>query len=79
MFYVYILLLSNGILYKGQTENLEKRLSEHFSGNVKTTKNKLPLKLVHVEICSTRKEARRLEKYFKSGFGREIISELVND
>ena len=35
-----------------------------------------PLKLVHVELCETRLIARKLEKYFKSGFGREIITQI---
>ena len=39
-------------------------------------KNKLPLKLVHVEICNNRKKARSIEKYLKSGFGRELIKEI---
>ena len=38
-----------------------------------------PLKLFHVELCKTRKEARKLEKYFKSGYGREIIELLEQD
>ena len=78
MFYLYILKLSNGTYYKGQTEDLEKRIFEHRTGKVQTTRNKLPFKLIHVELCSNRIEVRNLEKYFKSGFGREIIHELVN-
>lgn len=77
MFYVYILQLSDGTFYKGQTENLNKRLEEHLSGNVRSTKSKRPLYLIHVEICDTRLEALEIEKYFKSGFGREIISEIA--
>ena len=77
MFYVYILQLCDQSFYKGQTENLANRLNEHLSGSVKTTKSKLPFKLIHVELSSSRTEARDLEKYFKSGFGREIIRELA--
>lgn len=77
MFYSYILQLSDNTFYKGQTENIDKRLNEHLSGNVKTTKNKLPFKLIHVEICKNRQAARRIERYFKSGFGREIIHEIA--
>lgn len=64
--------------YKGQTEDIDKRLKEHLTGNVQTTVNKLPFKLVHVEICNNRQQARQLEKYFKSGYGREIMHELDN-
>ena len=77
MFYVYILYsLKTGEFYKGLTNSLTRRLNQHFSGKVKSTCKKLPLKVIHVEICKNRQEARNLEKFFKSGFGREIIEEI---
>ncbi len=78
MYYVYVLKsLKTGQCYKGLTNNLEKRLKEHQKGKNKSTRLQLPLKLVHVEICKNRIEARQLEKFFKSGFGREIITEIM--
>jgi putative endonuclease len=78
MYYVYILQsLESGEFYKGLTNNINRRLIQHFACEVKSTKSTLPLKLVHVEICKSRLEARKLEKYFKSGFGREIIKEIL--
>ena len=78
MWYVYILKsLTKGDFYKGLTDNIDRRLQQHFTGQVVSTKNKLPLKLIHVELCNSRIEARIMEKYFKSGFGREIIKELA--
>lgn len=47
-------------------------------GQCSSTKKILPIELVHVEICQNRIEARKMEKYFKSGYGREIIEELFN-
>lgn len=77
MYYVYIIKsLKTKEFYKGQTDNLDRRLNEHFTGRTKFAKNKLPLQIVHVELCENRMEARKLEKYFKSGYGREIILEL---
>lgn len=79
MIYVYILkCLKTGEYYKGLTSNIENRLVEHLEGKVTFTKNRLPVKLIHVEICSDRKAARKLEKYFKSGYGRENILEIDN-
>lgn len=66
----------NGRYYKGITDNIDRRLDEHLRGKCKTTKRMLPINLVHVEICANRQVARELEKFFKSGFGREIISEI---
>jgi putative endonuclease len=77
MYYVYILKLSDGRYYKGQTRDIGRRLKQHESGRVESTKSYLPYELVHVEICGSRLDARKLEKYFKSGFGREIIGEFV--
>jgi putative endonuclease len=78
MFYVYVLQsLKTKEFYKGLTDDIDRRLHQHFSGYSHSTKNKLPLKLIHVEICQDRLETRHLEKFFKSGFGREIISELA--
>ena len=77
MYYVYILKsLNTGEFYKRLTADIEKRLKQHFSGQSKSTKYRLPLELVHVEICKTRLEARKTEKFFKSGYGREIINEI---
>jgi len=78
-YYVYILKGSNGKFYKGITNNIEKRLRQHELGQSKTTSDMKGFKLVHVEISRTRVEARKMEKYFKSGFGREIVKELFGD
>ena len=74
--FVYILKGNNREYYKGLTSNLEKRLNQHLLGQNTTTKQMGGFVLVHVEVCHSREEARNLEKYFKSGFGREVISEL---
>jgi putative endonuclease len=80
MFYVYILKsLKNGLFYKGMTNDVERRLDEHNHGHSITTKKYLPVELVFVQICESRLEARKLEKYFKSGYGREIIKEFLNN
>ena len=76
-YFVYLLQCKNGETYKGLTSNIEKRLNEHQKGRVVFTKDKRPFRLVHVEICVNRKKARDLEKFFKSGFGREVIKDLI--
>ena len=78
MYYVYILQsLLTGEYYKGFTHNFDKRLKQHQLGKVTSTKSKLPLQAIHVELCNTIKEARSLEKYLKSGYGREMIEEIA--
>ena len=79
MWYVYILYsYKYKAFYKGLTRNLDNRLKRHFAGKEQTTKKMLPLELLHVELCKSRVEARKLEKFFKSGYGREIIIELFS-
>ncbi len=80
MHFVYILTCLKGeYFYKGLTDNLERRLQQHIDGKVSSTKNKLPIELIHVEICSDRVYGRQMEKFFKSGYGREIIEEIIDD
>lgn len=80
MYYLYVLKsLKTGNYYKGITNNYERRLKEHFSGESKTTKKMLPFRLVYLEDCRNRTEARKLEKFFKSGYGREIIKEMADE
>ena len=78
-YFVYVFKCVTGEYYKGTSNSISRRLKDHESGKVDFTKNKLPLKLIHVELCSTRKEARKLEKFLKSGYGREIIKEIAEE
>ena len=78
MFYVYVLQsLKDKNLYIGMTSNLEARIKRHNAGYEKATKRRTPFKLLHSENFETREEARQREKYFKNGFGREIIRALL--
>jgi putative endonuclease len=78
MYTVYVLQsLKDGFLYIGMTSDLENRIKRHNAGYEKATKGRIPFKLLHQEIFPTRLEARAREKYFKSGFGREIIKKLL--
>jgi len=79
MYYVYILQSkSDGSLYKGMTDTLERRLHEHTLGKCLSTKNKRPLDLVYLESFDSRADARIREKYFKSGIGREVLHEMLD-
>ena len=77
MFYVYaISSLKRAYIYVGLTTNLELRLKRHNSGREKTTKPYLPFELLHSETCSTRILARKREKYWKSGVGKEQLKRM---
>jgi len=61
------------------TSNIERRLHQHNkrSSNTRTTKNLSDYELIFCQIVKGRSRARMLEKYLKSGIGREIRSEIV--
>lgn len=77
MYYVYIMKsLVDETHYVGLTASVERRLIEHNGGKNQSTKARKPWELIHVEMVVERKEARALEKFFKSGYGREITQEI---
>lgn len=55
------------------TSNLNNRLERHFKGREKTTRAYIPFKLIFTEVVETRLEARKKEKYWKSGVGKEQL------
>ncbi len=79
MIYVYILKSEiSDRFYVGMSENVDKRLREHNSGKVKSTKAFKPWKAFFFESFNTRAEAREQEKFYKSGVGRKIIRDKWN-
>lgn len=78
-YFVYVLQSEiDGRLYKGQTNDIDKRLIEHNSGKTISTKGYMPWKLVYFETFQTRGSAVLREKYFKTGSGREFLKNIVN-
>ncbi len=64
--YVYILRCSDGTLYTGWTNNLERRLEAHNSGEgAKYTRSRRPVELVYSEAYVTKSEAMSREAEIK--------------
>ena len=73
-YFVYILQsLKDNNFYIGLTNDPERRIKQHNNGKVSSTKARRPFKILHEEQFDSRKEAREKEKFYKSGFGRELI------
>ncbi len=72
-FCAYVLKCADGSFYKGQTNDLYRRLEEHIVGEVSWTANKHPIELIHWEFFLTREESVKREKELKSGFGRKWL------
>ena len=68
MYFVYILRTPSNTLYIGQTNNLNRRISEHNLNKNKSAKylrGKTPAKLIYVEKYSTLQEAMKREWQLK--------------
>ena len=79
MFFVYVLYSpKHNRTYTGLTANVQKRLSQHNLKHNKSTKAFGPWILIYQEEFKTRIEARKREKYLKSGIGREFVKTLLN-
>ena len=73
MYRVYILRDIKGRVYKGCTNNLERRLSEHRRGKTKTTSRMIGITVIYTEQYETFQEARDRERYFKTAAGRRWL------
>lgn len=79
MYFVYaIKSLKDGRIYVGLSLNPERRLLEHNKGETRSTKGYRPWKLVFVEYCGNRENARQREKILKSGYGKEFLKNKYN-
>ena len=63
----------DGKFYTGFTSDLEKRLNEHNSAKVYSTKRRIPLDLIYFEFCLNIDDAIHREKYLKSTYGKRFI------
>lgn len=73
----YILKCSDGTLYTGWTNDIEKRLTAHNAGKgAKYTKSRRPVELVYLEKFDTKEEAMRREHAIKQ-LKRQEKLELV--
>ena len=66
MNYIYIVRCSDGTLYTGWTNDLEKRIKAHNEGRgAKYTRARRPVELVYSETLETKEEAMRREYAIK--------------
>jgi putative endonuclease len=78
MVVVYILRsLKDEKLYIGITENIEARVKRHNKGQVSSTKKRRPFVLLHTEEFDDYGQARKREKFLKSGPGHRELKKLL--
>jgi putative endonuclease len=74
MYYSYVLFSEkDNEFYIGFTKDLKLRFEKHTKGQVESTKNRRPLKLIYYEACLNQSEATKREKYLKTYHGKIFL------
>jgi putative endonuclease len=76
MFYVYVL-RSGEHRYIGMTNDIDRRLIEHDSGQSFATKAHAPWELFYFEAHTNEEDAKRREKYLKTTQGRQALKRML--
>ncbi len=77
-YYVYVLLsLKDGKKYTGYTKNLSSRFEAHQKGNVCSTKQRRPFRLIYFEGCLSQADALKREKYLKTHYGKMYLGKRL--
>lgn len=77
-YYVYILQsLKDSKYYIGSTSDVEARLQFHNAGLQRSTRNRIPFRLVLSEVFPTKAEALKREKQLKSWKGGRPFVKLL--
>jgi putative endonuclease len=72
MYYVYVLYSKKlNRLYKDYCSVLERRIKQHQSGRVKSTKLTKDWELIYYQVFINKTDALREEKFLKTGKGKE--------
>ncbi|MGB5849736.1 MAG: GIY-YIG nuclease family protein [Ignavibacteriaceae bacterium] len=82
MFYFYILKSNTNIkcrYYIGHTKDIEKRVKEHNSKPVRSTKAFIPWKAVYTETFNSKSEAFKREQQIKSYKSGEAFKKLFEN
>ena len=61
----------------GSTDNVRRRLTEHNSGKVDSTKGRIPFSLEAYIAVRDQNKAIELEQYFKTGSGRALLKKRI--
>jgi putative endonuclease len=80
MYYVYVLLSErDNLFYVGYSQKVDERLKCHNSGKNQSTRSRRPFKLLYYEAHTSKVDAMRREKYFKTTKGKVTINQILRD
>ena len=79
MYYTYILQSRlKKRTYTGVTDNPDKRLREHNSGKVISSRKYRPYEILHIDEFDNKRQARAKEAFYKTTTGRRRIKEILD-
>ena len=79
MYYIYVLRsFKYDQFYTGYTKDIKRRINDHKTGRVQSTKYKRPLKLVYYEASISEADAIHREKYLKTSYGKRYIKNRLS-
>ncbi|MBL7072880.1 MAG: GIY-YIG nuclease family protein [Candidatus Omnitrophica bacterium] len=80
MYFVYVLKsLKDDKFYIGFSEDVKRRIKDHNSGKVLSTKDRRPFKLIYYEAHLSKKDALRRENYFKTTKGKTTLKQILRE
>jgi putative endonuclease len=81
MYYLYVLRsLKDKKFHVGFTKDINKRLAAHNNRQVRTTRNRVPFKVVYYEASRNINDVVNREKYLKTTYGKRYLkNRLRND
>ena len=78
MYYTYVLHSMDDMkFYTGYTKNLKLRFEQHSKGQVESTRERRPLKLIYYEACLNQDDATKREKYLKTYHGKMFLKKRL--
>ena len=78
--YVYVLQsLKDHGYYVGETADVEERLLYHNKGLQRSTKSRIPFRIVYIEQTVNRLEVLKREKQIKNFKGGNAFKKLINE
>ncbi|WP_425237279.1 GIY-YIG nuclease family protein [Ulvibacterium sp.] len=80
MYYVYALWSEeHDKIYVGFSNEPNRRLKEHNAGKSSFTRQYVPWQKFYMERAENSIEARKKEKYYKSGWGRQRLKSILEE
>ncbi|MFC0772375.1 GIY-YIG nuclease family protein [Terrimonas alba] len=80
MYTIYALISKNrNWIYVDFSADIDDRIRRHQQGYEKTTSPYRPFMIVQLACALNRPEARRLEKWYKTAYGKNSIRTLLNE